>query len=1049
MQNVRKFNRHFYRVLLLCMGFLPTALPIQAHAERSKYYCEAEIALKVKGSVKDEEGNLLPGVYVLEKGTQKGSVTDANGKFEIEVKDANAVLVFTFIGMESKEVVVGNQSDMVVTLKTNDKTLEEVVVVGYGVQKKSDLTGSVEQIKGEDLNKNPISSLDQGLQGRAAGVQVTQSDGQPGATTTIRIRGGNSVTAGNEPLYVIDGIPVYNDNGAQSGGATVGAATNALASLNPSDIESIEILKDASAKAIYGSRGANGVILVTTKRGKEGRNNIQFETYYGSQEVRKKLDLLNASEYANFLNDATTAFNATAPANQQRVLPFSAARLDSLKTAGSTDWQDEIFRRAPIQNYQLSMNGGDKKTQYAVSFGYFDQQGIILNSDFKRYSLRLNFDRWLSSRLKLSNSLTVSHVNSKKSITATDGANNAGAVLLAIDNSPVLPVFNADGSPRDVDEFGALINNPVALALYTTNQTGTTRTLANVYGEYKITNHLSARVSVGADLGFTKDDFYAPKNTFRGFNVNGLGIIGSAQNYNLVNENTVSYNRKIKKHSLNAVVGITTQQFTREFVSSSSQNFSNDILAQNSLNSGAEFNRPVSNFTRSTLLSYLGRVNYGFNDRYLFTLTTRVDGSSRFGANSRYATFPSASVAWRVAQEDFLKNQKWLSDLKVRASYGATGNQEIPLYQSLSVLANNGYSLGNVLQNGFSPARIANSDLRWETTSEYDLGLEFAAFNNRISFNADYYYKKTKDLLIFTKLAWNSGFEESLVNLGALENKGWEFTLNTINVDGAFKWTTNLNYAANRNKVLDLGSQNSFLTGGSSGHLKINNTHIVQVGQPIGAFYGYIEEGIFQNADEIAKSAQKTALPGDIRYRDLDGNGIINSSDQTIIGQAQPKFIGGMTNTFSYAGFELSVFLQGSYGNQIMNLNRLETENQATGKSGALRNRWTASNPSTTVPRAVIPSPGFITSTRIVEDGSFLRARTITFAYKFSNEALSKIGIRNARIYVSGQNLLTWTDYTGYDPEVSRFGQNSLSQGVDYGGYPLAKTILGGISIGF
>jgi TonB-dependent starch-binding outer membrane protein SusC len=1002
--------------------------------------------MSVSGIVTNEDGGGLPGVTVFLKETKTGTVTDANGRFRIDVPGPQSVLVFSYVGMISQEVTVGNVPRLTITLKDSPNALNEVVVVGYGTQKKSDLTGSVAQIKAEDLKKTPITSLDQGLQGRAAGVQVTQSDGQPGATTSIRIRGGNSVTAGNEPLYVIDGIPIYNDNAAQSGGATVGASTNALASLNPADIESIEILKDASAKAIYGSRGANGVVLVSTKRGKAGRNTIQFETYYGMQEVRRKLDLLNNVEYATFLNDATAAFNATAPANQQRKLPFT--NLDSLRNSPSTDWQGEIFRRAPIRNYQLSLSGGDDKTLYAVSLGYFKQDGIILNSDFERYSLRLNLDRRISKKFKIGNSLTISRVASRKSITATDGANNAGAVLLAIDNSPTLPIYNPDGSPRVVDEFGSIFNNPVAQALFTTNQTATTRMLANLFGEYQLMPNLTAKVSIGADLGFTKDDFYAPRTTFRGFNVNGLGQVGSAQNYNLLNENTLTYNRTVGKHSINVLAGVTAQQFTRDFVSASGQNFSNDNLGHNSLNAASEFNRPVTNFTRSSLFSLLGRVNYSYADKYLVTLTGRSDGSSRFGADNRYAFFPSASVAWRVMQEDFMKKQNLLTDLKLRASYGSTGNQEIPLYQSLSTLANNGYPLGDVYQNGFSPARIANPNLKWETTSEYDLGLEMAAFDNRISLTADYYYKRTKDLLLFAKLPWNSGFEESLLNLGELENKGLELTLNTVNLDGEFNWTTNVNYAANRNTVLDLGGQTSFLTGGSSSQLKINNTHIVQVGQPVGAFYGYVADGIYQATDNIASGPQKTALPGDIRYVDLDGNNLLNSSDQTIIGQAQPKFIGGITNTFSYKGIELSVFLQGSYGNQLMNLNRLETESQATGKSGVLRDRWTPTNPSNTVPRAVIPNPGFVASTRIIEDGSYLRARTITLAYKLPTPLLSRVGVRNARVYVTGQNLLTWTRYTGYDPEVSRFGQSGLAQGVDYGGYPLAKTILAGLTIG-
>ena len=1006
----------------------------------------------VTGVVTGENGEILPGVSVVVKGTNRGTTTEANGSFRLNLPEGAGpiTLVFSFVGYVSKETVVGNQSVIDMQLSTDDKSLNEVVVVGYGTVKKSDLTGSVASISAADLKKVQLTSLDQGLQGRAPGVQVIQSTGQPGGGVSIRVRGGNSITGTNEPLYVIDGFPVFNDQN-QTSGVTQGAKPNPLASINPSDIASIEVLKDASATAIYGSRGANGVVIITTKRGQSGKARIDYEGYIANQQVVRTIPMLNARQYADLINDAR---------QNSGVAPFFSQRaLDSLSSMGGTDWQKEIFRSAPLQSHQLTVSGGSDQIQYAISGNHLNQQGIIINSGFKRSSIRLNIDAKASSILKVGGSLLFSQTDNKIVPTEGVGTGNPGVIWSAQQYSPLISVYNPDGT-YTYRNLEPPIGNPVAYANGINNRSTSSRFLSSLYAELILAQGLTFKVNGGIDYTNTKESLYIPAAIFLGESTKGQGSIGTLQLQSLLLENTLNYNRVIgTKHNLNALAGYTIQTNSQDLVRASSQNYPTDQLGYNDLSLGTTFLAPASGVLSSKLVSYLGRVNYGFDRRYLVTGTVRVDGSTRFGAGNKYGVFPSGSFAWRVIEESFMRPlEKVMNDLKLRVSYGLTGNQEIGLYQSLPLLSNYATVFGNALATGIAPSTIANPDLKWETTAQFDVGVDLALWNNRVTLTADYYQKNTRDLLLNLTLPLTSGFASMLKNIGKVSNKGWELGINTVNIDKQVKWTTSFNLSGNRNKVLSLGEISQFLS--ESRVLQLSNFNIVRVGEPVGSFFGYDNEGIFQNQAEIDASAQRSAKPGDRRYRDLNGDGAINSNDRALIGNAQPKLFGGLTNAVSYKGLELTAFINFVTGNSILNVNRFRLETLGSGSgSGAfpgtannsanVLNRWSATNPSQTVARANTVYPGDVLSSYQIEDGSFVRLRNVSLAYNLPTSFTRRIHVRSLRVYVSGQNLITLTNYTGYDPEVSRYGQSSVNAGVDFSGYPLSRLYTLGLNLGF
>lgn len=984
----------------------------------------------VKGEVKDESGSPLPGATVSIKGTNSYSLSDANGQFNIASKEVPFTLLISSVGFETQEVEVYELSDepLEVLLKS-DNILEEIVVVGYGEQKRSDFTGSLASVPTE-LKTQPVSSPERLLQGSVAGVQVTQTSGQPGAGTSVRIRGGTSINAGSEPLYVIDGFPVYNNEASVDAGIVSGAKINPLSSLAPDDVESIEVLKDASATAIYGSRGANGVIIITTKKGARTGSNVTFDSYYGVQSVIRELPLLNAQQWGELKNDAR-ADSGKAPAFTQEEL---------VALGEGTDWQEEAFRTAPIQNYNLSLSTGNDRSHVILSGNYFKQDGVIINTGFERYSGRLNIGYDINDKFKVGAFLTGSFVKA-------DVAPN-GVVEALLEMSPAVPLKDEDGNYTLVSPYETAIGNPINSLVNNINETKTTRFLLNGFGEYEFIEGLKVRILFGADILYNKQNRYAPSTVLEGV-PGGVASVGSLSTTNWLNENTINYNRAFGKHSLDFLAGFAQQKSTTEGHVSSSSNFVSDSFTYNDLGSGTVLGTPRSSYSAWALQSVLGRLNYGFNERYFATVTVRADGSSRFGSDNKWGVFPSGAIGWNIHRESFF-NVRNINALKLRLSAGLTGNQEIPPYQSLARMAYLRYNFNNVLVGGFAPGSYGNSQLGWETTTQYNAGIDLAIFQNRISLITDVYYKETNDLLLEVPIPYSSGLESSFQNFGAIENKGFEIALKTENLVGKFQWTTSIVFAVNRNKVLSLGpGVKEFIPINPSNTAR--TSEIVRVGEPLGNFYMYVTDGIFQEGDDLSYSPSQNVKPGSQRYKDINGDGMVTQAgDVTIVGNSQPDFIGGITNTFRYNNFDLTIFFQGTYGNQIFSNTKalLEIGSGFTGASATMLDRWKPTNTDTEIHRAIEdPSPTL--SDRFVEDGSYLRLKTLTLGYNLPEKIASKLKFKRARVYVTAQNWITWTNYTGFDPEVSTNGQNALNSGFDFGSYPGTKSFQGGISLTF
>jgi len=997
----------------------------------------------VKGQVTEAESNEpLPGVNILVKGTALGTVTDIEGNYRLDVPEENNLLIFSFVGYASQEVNINRRSQVDVALQPSGQALDEIVVIGYGEVKKKDLIASVSQVSGEEIREVATAGLDHALQGRAAGVQVTQTSASPGGGVSIRVRGGNSIFGGNEPLYVIDGFPVYNDNNLATPGST-GQAPNALASLNPNDIASVEILKDASATAIYGSRGANGVVLITTKRGDYNTQRVSLDVYYGVQQVANQLDLLNAQEFVTISNEAY---------RNDGLEPIFD---DPQQYGEGTDWQDEIFQTAPIQNYQLTFSGGSDATRYAVMGNYFSQGGIIKGSGFDRASFRVNLDTRMSDRLTLGTNLQISRTTNNQNIADTgEGGLFGGVMNYALTIAPTIAVRDENGQYNyNTLPSSPPVGNPLALAIEPTNQIITNRILGSVFAEYDFTDNLSLKISAGTDLSDATRDLFLPSTVRRASTDEGQASIISNRVTSWLNENILSY-RKIfgSGHKLDLVAGFTAQRQEVKAYSASSFGFSADQFNTDNLDGGSNPQSPASSRRAWQMLSYLARANYNYGDRYLLSMTARADGSSKFGQDNQWGFFPAAAAAWRISGENFMQNQAVVSELKLRGSYGVTGNQEVGEYQSLPALGNQNYVIGDELVNGIGPTRIANPDLKWETTTQTDIGLDIGFWGNKLLLTADYYYKHTDDLLLFVTLPSVTGFTSALQNSGSMENRGFEFALDAEVLDGPFQWSLGGNIAFNRNEVLDLGSTGEFPSGAVVGSIGLNFSGVVREGEPIGNFNGYVFDGIFQNQAEVDQhGAQPTAQPGDIRYRDLNQDGAINTSDLQIIGDAQPDFIYGFNSDMRYKNFSLRLLFNGVQGADVLNMNRFELESVSgvTTQLASVLDRWTPENLSTTMPRATT-SPDFRFSSRQLEDASFLRLRNITLGYDLSADQLGVDFFRSVRVYITGQNLLTFTSYSGYDPEVNTFaGRDNLSLGIDYGTYPRAKAYLVGLNITF
>ncbi|QEC66675.1 TonB-dependent receptor [Panacibacter ginsenosidivorans] len=1021
----------------------------------SAFICPGKLAAqtskKITGKVTTETGEVLAGVTVQVKGTSTIVTTNDSGSYSINVSGNETTLVFSYVGYAKQEVNVKNKTSFDVVLIEEKNELSQVVVIGYGTVKKSDLTGSVVSVKADELKAVPATSFDQALQGRAAGVQVTQLSGKPGAETSIRIRGTTSINAGNEPLYVIDGMLISSDGNDMNTGVTLGPRIGPLAAINPNDIESIEILKDASATAIYGSRGANGVVIITTKRGRAGKGSVTLDSYYGQQEIANKIHVLDAHQFGDFVNEAKLNANQT---------PIYV----NPKNLTTTDWQDAVLRTAPMANYQLTFSGGDDKTKYSITGSYFAQDGIIKNSDFKRYSFRSNLDRDVSKRLTVGTSVTYARVTSNGVLTNA-GTIVPGVVTDAMLFNPILPIYDSTvvGGYTYENDRGKLLGNPVAEVDKYNSYTVSSRFLGNIYARYKLMEGLEFKTSFGLDAFSNKENSYAPYYLKRAQASKGEASLGTVQGLTWLNENTLNYSKQFKnEHSINAVAGFTVQQFQNESLFVYAFDFPDDRTGYHDISAALNPQKPFNGESKWSLVSFFGRVNYTIKDKYLFTVTGRSDGSSKFAEGNKYGFFPSGAFAWRISKENFMKDVHAISDLKFRASYGVVGNQAIPPYQSLALVGPYGEgvfnsSQGSEVYTGREPLSYVNKDLKWESTKQLDIGVDISLFSNRITFTGDYYNKKTFDLLLSTPIPSTSGFTSTLLNVGNIVNKGFDLDLKTINTTGALKWSTSLNVSINKNEMTNLNTSTDILLPGGI---------ILRQGLPIGTFYGYEFDGIFQSDAEAASSpvliGQEPTSPnpasvakaGDRKYKDINGDGVINADDRTLLGNAQPKFTWGFNNTFSFKNIDLSFFFQGSEGNKMANLNNLDLLN-FTGQNNVLAeaalNRWTPENPNNKYPRAL--SNGSldvgIFSSNIVEDASYIRLKNVTLAYRMPANILKKTGIQSLRIYAGATNLWTLTDYTGYDPEANTYGQSTTLIGIDYGGYPQTKTYTIGINVGF
>ncbi len=981
---------------------------------------------KISGKVTTKQGERLPGVNVIVKGTALGTTTDSNGAFTLEVSDNNAVLTFSFIGYSNQEVAVGNKTEFDVTMEEDVQSLEEVVVVGYGTVKKSDLTGSVSSVKGEVFKDMPVLSVDQALQGRAAGVQVTQSSAAPGGGLSVRVRGANSLISGSEPLYVIDGLPIYPDNNAYGTGGDR-QAKNALAALNPNDIESIEVLKDASATSVYGSRGANGVVLITTKRGKEGGTAVSFESSYSAQEISKNIDLLSGSDFARYLNTLDVSQGGSPRYTDAQVNSFGAG----------TNWMDAITRTGTIWNNQLMISGGNAVARYAVMGNYMDNEGVIINTNFKRYSVRLNLDNDLfNGKATLTNSWNFARTTSSN--VPTDRGGPGGIIITALGLDPTVPIYNADGNYNYPLYDGRFTINPVAEAKEGVDDDQTNRFFGTTALKIKLTKDLKFTTSLGLDiLNATRNTFY--NSMTRLGRQNGRELQRFDRNLvNVLNENIFTYTKSLGGgHELEVMAGYTWQKESNSSAFQSVRGLDSDDFESLNFQNGTK--PQIGNSTRIdwALESFLGRINYNYNDRYLLTLTARRDGSSKFGPNNKWATFPSAAFGWRLINESFFENAgltNVFDDFKLRVSYGVTGNSQIPAYQSTSDLSPRNYVFNGVLVSGYAATRVANPDLKWEQTGMFNTGLDMSFLSNRLSVSLDYFNNKTTDLLLYISIPQSTGFGTLLKNTGSLSNHGFEVTVDAKPVTGELTWDLNANVSVLRNKIEDLGGSAPFFATSTSGHLGVNGSW-VEAGNPIGVWRGYHFIGVGTDGDPV--------------YEDRNSDGSITAEDYTIMGNPNPDFTWGLNSTLAYKGFDFVVFFRGVQGADVRNLQQSEIGDGAqkiNQISNILTDSWTEQN--TTAPRPAVDATRDFASYRrssyFIEDGSFIRLQNVSLGYKVP---VSKV-FRSIRVYASAQNLFVITDYTGFDPEVNNQGQSNLNRGDDYDAYPRARTFTVGLNLG-
>lgn len=974
----------------------------------------------VSGVVKDVNGDPLIGVSVMVKGTETGVVTNLDGRFNINAS-RGSVLVFRYIGMQTQEINVGGQSSLDVVMRDNATVMDEVVVIGYGTVKRSNLSGAVSTVSNKDLQRLPAANIGQALQGTVPGLDTRQGDRTPGAGVTMRLRGDNSLQ-GAEPLYIVDGFPI-----ASSGG---------INSINPNDIETVSVLKDASSTAIYGARAANGVILITTKSGKVGKPVLEVNTFWGIKRFSNPVELMNAQQFAELRRESYRMDGTEMPSNG-----FLDSELAMLERGQSTNWWDEVTRQnALTQSYQVSFSSGTETTKVHLGVGLFDEQGIVNKTGFTRGNLRFNVSQKFGDRVTLS-----SHNNI--SLMSTRGTNATNVLFPAMVGNPISPIRNEDGQfyPMIQSGVGTPRANPVAFSELPTNKIMQPIINLSLALEVKLMEGLRVKTQASGEIENYRRHFYNPKLISGQDETNnriggGYAAISSNVNYNWISETTLMYNKTFNEiHNIDGVLGFSAQQNRYEALTASAAGFASDLYETHNLGaSSGDARKPSSNLIEWNMLSYLGRIVYTLKDRYIITGNMRIDGSSRFGANNKYGYFPSGAVAWRVSEEDFMKDITWISDLKLRGSYGLAGNANvINPYDQLARLDYAGYNFNGVEAPGYYESRLYSPDLKWETTKQLDLGFDISMFNNRLSLTFDYYSKKSYDLLRQIEIPTTTGFASQWANMGDLENKGIEIGINSVNFTGEFSWRTAFMIAANKNKMTSFGD----------GSDRMGTTH--WLGEPIFIGNRYMIEaaGIWQESEREQASVYGS-VPGDVKYLDLDENDVIDDRDRKFIGSLYPNFYGSMTNSFTYKNFDLDVFMTFSQGRDIYNGNNFVLLSGAGADNNRIEmmDRWTPQNPSNKYPRASASGRNRLSAktSEFLEDGSYLKIKNITLGYSIPSRLINKLGMSYLRVYGSVTNPFTFTDYTGMDPEDGDILNNSRTSV-----YPITTTYMLGLQLKF
>lgn len=1023
----------------------------------------------ISGTIVDETGAPVIGANIMIFGTSNGTISDIDGNYTIDTDDKDGKLSFSFIGYKKHIEDIKGRSRINIFLIPDTELLNEIVAVGYNKVRKKDVTGAVAKIDSKDLVNGSVSNYDQALAGRVAGVQVSAVDGTPGAAMNVVIRGGNSITGENSPLYVVDGLAIEDfDPG----------------SISSHDIQEFDILKDASATAIYGSRGANGVVIITTKEGnKEGRTSVSFNASVGVQEIKNRIEVMNPYEYVLYEQEVANnkGGSSITEFNEYWIDPLLYTE-EALAERGesATSWQDEIFRAATVQNYNLSVNGGNKTSNIYYSLDYMDQEGTLINTGYNRINNNLKFSHRINPEAQVGAYLSYSYIN--RNGQDVSGNNRHSVIKNAVTYRPVNPIVD-DGRDGGIDydtNPNDLRFNPVK----TLNNTEQTKrqdfVRGNTYLNYNFSKALKIKVSAAYQLDNRKESLFYGEDTYQGtVGIDGINATVTDRRYQTLSTSEVlTYKKSLNDiHNFTALAGFEAQYKTYDYFSVKSTNMPTDEFGSDKLGIGTGTSIPSSSSSISSLVSFFGSLNYAYNEKYLLTVNFRTDGSSKFTAQNRWGYFPSFSAAWRLSEEDFIKNLNLFSNLKLRAGYGITGNNRIAdyvAYSQLDVSTESGYVIDGEYYPGIYHSNLASSDLRWETTKQTNIGLDMGFFNNRISTVVDYYKKNTTDLLLYAEMAPSVGYEQVYQNVGEVQNQGLEFAINTVNIDTRnFTWSSSFNISFNKNKTIALNSgQTEMLTNPDWYFSYDEYQYITKVGAPVGMFYGLRSDGVYQMddfnyntntgvyslKDGIPDNGGSVA-PGSIKYKDLNNDGTINEEDRTTIGNPHPKHFGGLSNDLKYKNFDLSFFFQWSYGNSILNANNVEFENP-TNSSGynyaaSVADRWTPTNASNEIHTIIYnnvygtPPDGNYVSDAYLEDGSYLRLKNISIGYTLGDKLINRLKLEQCRIYISAQNLYTWTNYSGYDPEVSVGKYGALTPGLDYSAYPTSSSYIAGIQVKF